>query len=76
MRLTETGIDQTVRISDLAGAHALVRKRLSDLGIIEGTMVCMKKYLPFKGPCTIDAGGLWIALRHREANRILVEDVC
>ncbi|NEW05892.1 ferrous iron transport protein A [Paenibacillus sp. SYP-B3998] len=76
MQLTDMIIDRKMRISNLASVNHLVRRRLCDLGIIEGTIICLKKKLPFEGPCTIEVSGLWIAIRRIEASRIQVEEVC
>lgn len=76
MRLTDMGIDGKMRITDLADVSDLVRRRLSDMGIVEGVSVSLKKKLPFRGPCTIESNGMWVAIRHIEAIRIGVEALC
>ncbi|MDO7907978.1 FeoA domain-containing protein [Paenibacillus sp. JX-17] len=75
MRLTDTSIEQAVKVMDLERVNDLVRHRLYDMGIMEGTMICLRKKLPFGGPCTIETNGQWIAIRHKEAQGIQVEAV-
>jgi ferrous iron transport protein A len=52
-----------------------VRRRLLDLGIMEGTVICLKRMMPFGGPLTLEADGQWIGIRRREAGTIQVEAV-
>lgn len=73
MNLTQVSVGDKVRITDLAAVNRLVRRRLIDLGIMEGTMVQIKKTLPFGGPYTIEACGQRIAIRKKEAAQIWVE---
>jgi ferrous iron transport protein A len=73
MTLAQTQNGSKVRITDLASIDHLVRRRLIDLGIMEGTVVSLIKALPFGGPLTIEALGQRIAIRKCEAERIQVE---
>lgn len=75
MKLTETLWGSKVKVIDLTAMNDLVRRRLNDLGIMEGTIVSLRKALPFGGPCTIETKGQWIAIRRKEALCIQVEAV-
>ncbi|GIP22096.1 MULTISPECIES: FeoA family protein [Paenibacillus] len=75
MKLTEIELSLPVRIVDMACNNQLVCRRLNDLGIMEGTLVSIKKRLPFGGPITLEAGNQWISIRRCEALQILVEAV-
>jgi ferrous iron transport protein A len=60
-------------IKDLSGIDALIRRRLIDMGITEGCVVCLKRLMPFGGPCMIDAFGQSISIRRNVAARIKVQ---
>lgn len=75
MWLSEMKPGNKARITDITKVTETVRRRLLDLGIMEGTVVCMKRMLPFGGPCALEAGGQWIGIRRREAGMIQVEAV-
>lgn len=75
MKLTDIELSTPVRITDMACNNPLVCRRLNDLGIMEGTMICIKKRLPFGGPITLEASNQWISIRRSEALQILVEAV-
>jgi ferrous iron transport protein A len=63
------------RIMNIAGADKFVRRRLLDLGIAEGSEVCVKCILPFGGPVMLESCGQCIGIRRKEALRIEVERV-
>ncbi|MBC8081367.1 MAG: ferrous iron transport protein A [Gorillibacterium sp.] len=73
MKLTETVVGDIVRITGLDLVNHMVRRRLIDLGIMEGTLISIKKPLPFWGPYTLVACGQRIAIRRSEAHKIRVE---
>lgn len=73
LALTELRGDAKGRITDLQAVSSLVRRRLGDLGVMEGAIVTVRKLLPFGGPCTIESNGQWIAIRRKEAQSIRVE---
>lgn len=73
MTLTQVGIENPVRIINMEQVSPVVRRRLLDLGIMEGSMVRVKRRLPFKGPCMIEASGQWVGIRRKEAEWIRVE---
>ncbi|MDR7001274.1 FeoA family protein [Neobacillus niacini] len=61
------------KIIDVSHVGHLVRRRLLDLGITEGSEVCVKCIMPFGGPIMIESCGQCIGIRRREANQIEVE---
>ncbi|MFB6465201.1 ferrous iron transport protein A [Cytobacillus sp. Hz8] len=61
------------RIKNISEIDALVRRRLLDLGITEGSEVCVKCAMPFGGPFMIESYGQCIGIRRKEASRIEVE---
>lgn len=75
MTLTQIGEKNAVRITNMDQVSPVVRRRLLDLGIMEGTLVQLKRSLPFGGPCMIESGGQWIGIRRSEAAQIRVEAV-
>lgn len=75
MKLTDTEIGTKVKVTDLDELSEVVRSRLYDMGIMEGTVVCLRKKLPFSGPCTIESNGQCVAIRCNEACEIKVENV-
>jgi ferrous iron transport protein A len=60
-------------IKDISGANALVRRRLLDLGITEGSTVCVKCIMPFGGPIMLESCGQCVGIRRNEALSIEVE---
>lgn len=76
LKLTDIIIGKSFRIIDTTAVTEIVRRRLIDMGIMEGSIVSLKKALPFGGPCTIEVDGQWIAIRRKEANGIRVEALC
>ncbi|MBD3921686.1 ferrous iron transport protein A [Paenibacillus sp. PR3] len=75
MTLLETSFGSNVKVMNLDNVHALVRRRLGDLGVMEGSVISLRKAMPFGGPCTIEIKGQWIAIRRKDAGSILVEAV-
>ncbi|MFC7440906.1 FeoA family protein [Laceyella putida] len=73
MLLTETAQGEQVRITDMTSVSQIVRRRLVDLDIVEGTIVSLKRAMFFKGPIAIEAQGQCIAIRRKDAEAILVE---
>lgn len=67
LKVGEKGI-----ISNISKADTLVRRRLLDLGIMEGAEVCIKCVMPFGGPFMIEYCGQCVGIRRKEANRIEV----
>ena len=76
MTLLETEYGSKMTVTDLDRIHPLVRRRLADLGIMKGSVISLRKAMPFGGPCTIEVKGQWIAIRRKDAGRIGVESAC
>jgi len=60
------------KIIDVSQVSHLVQRRLLDLGITEGSEVCVKCVMPFGGPVMIESCGQCIGLRRKEAVQIEV----
>nr|WP_249365253.1 FeoA family protein [Cytobacillus citreus] len=61
------------RILHISNTDLLVRRRLLDLGITEGSEVCLKCVMPFGGPVMVESCGQCIGIRRKEAIQIEVE---
>lgn len=48
-------------------------KRLSDLGLTEGSVVTLVRFAPFNDPLEISLRGFYLALRKSDADKIHVE---
>lgn len=68
-------IGEKGKIADLSKADRLVRRRLLDLGITEGTEVSIKGIMPFGGPLMLESCGQCVGIRRREALQIKVERI-
>lgn len=63
------------KIVDISHVGKLVQRRLLDLGITEGSEVCVKCVMPFGGPIMIESCGQCIGIRRKEAVQIEVERI-
>lgn len=63
------------KIKDLSGTTQLVRRRLMDLGITNGSEICIKCVMPFGGPVMVESCGQCVGIRRKEACQIKVEKV-
>ena len=61
------------KIVDISHVGHLVQRRLLDLGITEGSEVCVKCVMPFGGPIMIESCGQCVGIRRKEAIQIEVE---
>ena len=68
-------IGEKGRIISLTKVDRLVKRRLLDLGITEGSEVSVKGIMPFGGPLMLDSSGQCIGIRKREALQIEVERI-
>lgn len=75
MILTEIHAGIKVRIKNITQMNELVQRRLLDLGIMEGSIIKIKRILPLGGPIAIEAKGQLIGIRRREAKMIRVESL-
>lgn len=64
-------IGSSGRVAGL-GADGLVRRRLLDLGFVPGTLVSALRRSPLGDPTAYQVRGAVVAIRAREADRILV----
>lgn len=64
---------EKAKITDMTKINHLVRRRLLDLGITEGTEVCIKCFMPFGGPVMVESCGQCVGIRRKEAIQIEVE---
>jgi ferrous iron transport protein A len=63
------------KIVNLSQVGLLVQRRLLDLGITEGSEVCVKCVMPFGGPVMIESCGQCVGIRRREAVQIEVAKI-
>ena len=61
------------KIVNISKVGRMVQRRLLDLGITEGSEVCVKCVMPFGGPVMIESCGQCVGLRRNEAGLIEVE---
>ena len=70
LKLKEKGIIRKVECNDS------VKRRLLDLGLIEGTIIELILISPFKDPKAYKVRGTVIALRQEDTKNIYVEKKC
>lgn len=63
------------KIINISHVSHLVKRRLLDLGITEGSEVCVKCVMPFGGPIMIESCGQCVGIRRKEAIQIEVVKV-
>ena len=63
------------KIVDISHVGNLVKRRLLDLGITEGSEICVKCVMPFGGPIMIESCGQCVGIRRKEAVQIEVERI-
>ena len=63
------------KIVDLSNVGRLVQRRLLDLGITEGSEVCVKCTMPFGGPVMIESCGQCVGIRRKEVHLIEMERI-
>ncbi|TDL66443.1 ferrous iron transport protein A [Rhodococcus qingshengii] len=68
-------IGEKGKIINISKVGRLVQRRLMDLGITEGSEVCVKCVMPFGGPVMIESCGQCVGLRRKEACLIEVERI-
>lgn len=72
MRLSDLTTEQPARICTLPAGVALTR-RLRAMGLRPGVMVQILRQAPLGDPLQIAVGETSLALRHQEAEQVLVE---
>ncbi len=74
MFMSEMKKGQTARITHVGGNGAL-RRRILEMGILNGSEVYIEKYAPLKDPLELIVKGYHVSLRVQEAAQISVEIV-
>ena len=62
-------------IIDLSKVNDIVKRRLLDLGIMEGEEILLKNRMPFRGPFMLDYSGQCLGIRYQEAAQIVIDPV-
>lgn len=75
MMLTDLKQGELAKITDLSPIHSVMKRRLLDLDILEGSFIQLKRVLPFGGPVAIETNGQQIGIRRMDAMKIKVEKV-
>ena len=57
------------------GGNGTLRRRLLEMGLINGTEIYVEKYAPLKDPLELILKGYHISLRVEEAAQIIVDNV-
>ncbi len=73
MVLAELNQRDKARIIDFSDVNEMVQRRLIHLGVKEDAEICMKRKLPFGGPCMFETSGQSIGIRLTDAKKIKVE---
>lgn len=73
MVLTDLKTGVKAQITDISYVNELLRRRLIDLGVMEGADIHITRSLPFGGPLALEAAGQWISIRRADAEKIKVE---
>ncbi|MDF2558512.1 MAG: hypothetical protein K0R71_2340 [Bacillales bacterium] len=68
-------VGEKYKVKNLSQVDVLVKRRLQDLGVIEGSTITIKNKAPLGGPVMIEAKGQALAIRKNEANKIEVEKI-
>ena len=74
MNLSEVMEGQTATVGRVGGDGPF-RRRLLEMGFLQGTDVYVEKYAPLKDPIELILKGYHVSLRVDEAARIQVENV-
>lgn len=59
-------------ITQIGNMDPVLKRRLADLGIREGTRVVVKRYCLWGGPVTLECAGQLLGIRQKEAAHIEV----
>ncbi|HJV46233.1 MAG TPA: FeoA family protein [Bacillota bacterium] len=73
LSLSQLRPGKLARIVQINSINAMVERRLCDFGVMEGTIIQLKRTLPFGGPLAIVTKGQSIGIRRAVASKILVE---
>lgn len=70
--LLRTPLGRTVRLQSLASLHPSLRRRLTDMGIDEGSIIRLKKISLWGGPIVIECNGQLVGLRQNQVKQLEV----
>ncbi|KJD47378.1 ferrous iron transport protein A [Paenibacillus sp. NRS-1782] len=70
--LLRTPPGQPVRLQSLASLHPSLRRRLTDMGIDEGSIIRLKKISLLGGPIVIECNGQLVGLRQNQVKQLEV----
>ncbi|WP_110933631.1 FeoA family protein [Paenibacillus bouchesdurhonensis] len=59
-------------IQHFGNIDPMLKQRLADLGVTEGSYVTVKRYCPWGGPVTLESGGQLLGIRKQQASYIEV----
>ncbi|GAA0133517.1 hypothetical protein YSY43_03570 [Paenibacillus sp. YSY-4.3] len=59
-------------IRNFGGIDPMLKQRLADLGVTEGSNITIIRYCPWGGPVTLDCGGQLLGIRKQQAAHIEV----
>ena len=74
MNLSELKEGQTATVVRVGGGGPF-RRRLLEMGFLQGTQIYVEKYAPLKDPIEVILKGYHVSLRVDEAARVQVEHV-
>ncbi|GKU81655.1 FeoA family protein [Niallia sp. NCCP-28] len=66
-------VGEKIKINNLSKVNELVRRRLLDFGITEGSVVLVENKMPFSGPYILEFKGTKVGVRRTEALQMEVE---
>ncbi|MFT8320723.1 MAG: FeoA family protein [Bacillus sp. (in: firmicutes)] len=66
-------IGEKIQIKNLSKVNSLVKRRMLDFGITEGTVVSIQNIMPFSGPYILEYEGSKVGIRRKEVQNIEVE---
>jgi len=74
MLLSELKEGQTATIVHV-GSNSVLRRRIFEMGLLQGTELYVEKYAPLKDPLELIVKGYHVSLRVEEAAQIKVDNV-
>ena len=74
MLLSELKEGQTATIVH-EGSNSILRRRIFEMGLLQGTELYVEKYAPLKDPLELIVKGYHVSLRVEEAAQIKVDNV-
>lgn len=74
MLLSELKEGQTATIVHV-GSNSILRRRIFEMGLLQGTELYVEKYAPLKDPLELIVKGYHVSLRVEEAAQIKVDNV-